>query len=197
MQKPTVAIVYHSGAGHTQAVAQHLAASMRDGRADVLLLPIEEKQVMEQLHHADTIVFGSPTYFGNESAAFKGFMEQTAHFWYKQPWKDKLAAGFTTSSTMNGDKLNTLISMALFAAQHGMIWISQGIVPRYINDHQTDGQNRMGSFLGLMTQSDNSTKEVLPLHPGDSLTIELFAQRIVDVTLSLRAGNHTTALYNV
>jgi NAD(P)H dehydrogenase (quinone) len=188
MRKVTIAIIYHSAAGHTRAVAEHMANSMRDERADVLLLSVDKEDALEQLHKADTIVFGCPTYFGNESAAFKVFMERTAHFWYKQLWRDKLAAGFTNSSTMNGDKLHTLMSISLFAAQHGMVWISQGIVPRYINDHQTDGQNRMGSFLGLMTQSDNSIKEVSPLHPGDSLTIELFARRIVDITVSFRAS---------
>jgi len=186
MQKARIAIVYHSGAGHAKAVAEHMALSMDEEHVRVVLASVEDDNIIDELHAADTIVFGCPTYFGNVSAGFKAFMEHTGQFWYRQPWRDKLAAGFTCSSTVNGDKLNTLMSLALFAAQHGMIWISQGILPRYMNDQQTDGQNRMGSFLGLMTQCDNSRVQVDPLNPGDSLTIELFARRILDLTISLR-----------
>jgi NAD(P)H dehydrogenase (quinone) len=66
-----------------------------------------------------------------------------------------------------------------------MIWISQGLVPRFINDEQTDGQNRMGSYLGLMIQCDNGRK-ARPPHPGDILTTELFAKRIPEVTLQFK-----------
>ncbi|RYZ49729.1 MAG: flavodoxin family protein [Sphingobacteriales bacterium] len=193
MDKIRIAVVYHSGSGHTRTVAKHLATAMQHPHSEINLLSIDEDDIMEKLHEADTIVFGCPTYFGNESAAFKSFMEKTGTFWYRQLWKDKLAAAFTTSSTTNGDKLNTLVSLALFAAQHSMIWISQGILPRYINDQQTDGQNRMGSFLGLMTQTDNSIREVSALHPGDSLTIELFGRRILDITQAFK-GNAAYAV---
>ena len=44
-------------------------------------------------------------------------------------WRDKVAAGFTNSGAQNGDKLNSLISMALFAAQHGMIWVGLDLKP--------------------------------------------------------------------
>lgn len=184
MQKVKIAIVYHSRWGHTRAVAIHLAASMCSESTEIHLVPVEEaSEKMQLLHDAHTIVFGCPTYFGNVSAGFKEFMEHTASFWYQQKWNNKLSAGFTNSSTASGDKLNTLIALSLFAAQHGMTWISQGVLPRFINDQQTDGQNRLGSYLGLMTQSDNNLKAIGTIHPGDSLTTELFAQRIVDTTV--------------
>lgn len=186
MEKGNISIVYHSQQGHTKQVAQILAQSMSSELTDVNLVDVEDVATnMELLHESDTIIFGCPTYFGNVSADFKQFMERTGKFWYKQLWKDKLAAGFTLSSTTNGDKLNTLISLSLFAAQHSMLWISQGILPRFCNDEQTDGQNRLASYLGLMVQCANGS-DVQPLHPGDLLTIELFAQRIVDITLKYK-----------
>lgn len=186
MEKGNISIVYHSQQGHTKQVAQILAQSMSSELTDVNLVDVEDVATnMELLHESDTIIFGCPTYFGNVSADFKQFMERTGKFWYKQLWKDKLAAGFTLSSTTNGDKLNTLISLSLFAAQHSMLWISQGILPRFCNDEQTDGQNRLASYLGLMVQCTNGS-DVQPLHPGDLLTIELFAQRIVDITLKYK-----------
>lgn len=189
MQNIQIAIVYHSGFGHTKQVATVLAETMKVHSASVLvhLLSAEEATANpELLHSSDTIVFGTPTYFGNVSAEFKKFMETTGGFWYSQLWKDKLAAGFTNSSTTGGDKLATLNALSLFAAQHSMIWISQGVMPRFLCDQQTDGQNRLGSYLGLMVQSDNNLKEVNPMQSGDLLTTELFAKRIVDLTQQFR-----------
>jgi len=195
MEKAIISIVYHSQQGHTKQAAGILAYSLETEFTKVNLLHVREAaNNMEVLHESDTIIFGCPTYFGNVSAEFKRFMEETGKFWYKQLWKDKLAAAFTLSSTTNGDKLNTLISLSLFAAQHSMLWISQGILPRFCNNEQTDGQNRMASYLGLMVQCTNGN-DVQPLHPGDLLTIELFAQRIVDITLkykNLKTYNYDT-----
>lgn len=187
MQKVIIAIVYHSSKGHTHQLAKVLTEHMTTDYTEVHLLDTEQaQQNFDILNIADTIVFGCPTYFGNVSAAFKTFMEATGQIWYKQQWKNKLATAFTISSTTNGDKLNTLQSLMLFASQHSMNWISLGILPRFINDEQTDGQNRMASYIGMMAQCDNSFTELNPLHPGDLLTAELFALRILEVTLQYK-----------
>lgn len=186
MQQVIISIVYHSGQGHTKQIAEILAENLQSDLSRVHLIKVEDaKEQFDLLNQSDTIVFGCPTYFGNVSAGFKQFMELTGGFWYNQVWKDKLAAGFTVSSTRSGDKLNTLISLSLFAAQHSMLWISQGIMPRFCNNEQTEGQNRLGSYLGLMVQSDNG-KELQPPNPGDILTTELFAKRILDTTLTFK-----------
>jgi len=184
MQKGIITIVYHSNYGHTEQAAQALATALWSSELEVHLVHVAKvHENWNLLHTADTLVFGCPTYFANVSAGFKTFMEATGNFWYKQTWKNKWAAGFTVSSTTGGDKLNTLQSLALFAAQHSMHWINLGVLPRYLNDQQTDGQNRLASYLGLMIQSDNSQQHVDAFHPGDQLTIELFAQRLKEVTL--------------
>ena len=186
MQQVIISIVYHSGQGHTKQIAEILEENMQSELSLVHLIDVEAaKNKFDILNQSDTIVFGCPTYFGNVSAGFKQFMELTGGFWYNQVWKDKLAAGFTVSSTRSGDKLNTLISLSLFAAQHSMFWISQGIMPRFCNDEQTEGQNRLGSYLGLMVQSDNGKELLLP-QSGDILTTELFAKRILDVTVNFK-----------
>lgn len=186
MQQVIISIVYHTGQGHTKQIAEILAKNLQSEFSRVHLIKVEDvKGKFDLLNQSDTIVFGSPTYFGNVSAGFKQFMELTGGFWYNQVWKDKLAAGFTVSSTRSGDKLNTLMSISLFAAQHSMLWISQGIMPRFCNNEQTEGQNRAGSYMGLMIQSENAM-EVNPPHPGDILTTELFAKRILAVTLDFK-----------
>lgn len=182
MQKATISILYHSVFSHTAQLSKTIKESIESQYAVAHLIEVSEAALkIELLHSSDTIVFGSPTHFGNVSSAFQRFMEWTWSFWYQQPWKNKLAAGFTVSSTCNGDKLNTLLNLSLFAAQHGMIWISLGVLPRFINGEQTDGQNRLASYLGLMVQSNNGA-EIREFHPGDILTTELFAQRILDIT---------------
>ena len=117
---------------------------------------------------------------GTISADFKKFMEATGKFWYSQKWKDKFAAGFTNSSTLNGDKLNTLQQLSLFASQHSMLWVSTGILPKFENDKQLEEPNGLASYLGLMTLSDNSTKEVN--QPKGLETAELFGERIAQIT---------------
>src|SRR5439155_14127707 len=107
-----------------------------------------------KLAAADAIVFGCPTYMGSASAQFKQFMDATAAVWALQGWRDKLAAGFTHSAAPSGDKLGTLTQLAVFAAQHGMVWISLGLPPTYIEVGTADGDtNRLGSHLGAMAQS--------------------------------------------
>jgi multimeric flavodoxin WrbA len=156
-----IVIIYHSGYGHTKIVAEHIQrGALRELGQVQLLSTLEAQDDFEVLHQADTLVFGSPTYMGTISADFKKFMEATGKFWYPQKWKDKFAAGFTNSSTLNGDKLNTLQQLSLFASQHSMLWISTGILPKFENDKQLEEPNGLASYLGLMTLSDNSTKEI-------------------------------------
>ena len=189
MQKAIISIVYHSSSGHMVQLAQLIGAHLRSEETEVhVLTDAEAERNFSLLHASDAIVFGCPTHFGNVSAAFQRFMESTGNFWYRQLWKNKLAAGFTISSTSGGDKLNTLQSLILFACQHGMNWISLGVLPRFINDEQTDGQNRLASYAGLMAQCSNNCRDSDPLHPGDQLTAELFAQRIVQLVLNYKQG---------
>jgi NAD(P)H dehydrogenase (quinone) len=105
-----VAIVYHSGYGHTAEQAKAVArGAQKVAGVDVVLLTSDEaQQQFDQLKAADAIIFGSPTYMGSASAQFKAFMDASSKAWFTQDWKDKIAAGFTNSGSQNGDKLSTL-----------------------------------------------------------------------------------------
>ena len=85
--------------------------------------------MVEQLKAADAIIFGCPTYMGSPSWQFKRFADASSRPWYVQEWKDKIAAGFTNSAGMNGDKFNTLVDLFTLAMQHSMIWVGTGIMP--------------------------------------------------------------------
>ncbi|WP_242059321.1 MULTISPECIES: flavodoxin family protein [Nostoc] len=185
----TVAIVYFSGTGHTHLMAQAIAegAGKLVG-TEVELLQITGEQIvngrwqdatiMEKLNRADAIVFGSPTYMGGVAAQFKAFLDAASQVWFTQQWKDKIAGGFTHSSSLSGDKQGTLLYLAINAAQHSMIWVGAGDFPSHYLG-KTDGLNRLGSFLGIMGQSpmDMSGSDAT-LDPGDRLTAENYGQRI-------------------
>ena len=189
-----IAIAYHSGFGHTKLVAERIANSIRDEGPHALLYDVTSpKTDLVQLSDADTIVFGSPTYFGNVYAEFKTFMELTANIWYHQRWKDKFAAGFTNSSTRNGDKFNTLIGLLTFAAQHSMIWIPLGILPQHDEaGRQKQERNGMASYIGLMTMATNSHTDFLP--PEDLMTADLFGKRLAAITIQNRKLQTTSTI---
>jgi len=188
-----VAIVYHSGFGHTQRVAEHVA----QGAADVARTQVSLQRVdaldFEPLHAADAIVFGAPTYMGGASAGFKAFMESTSRLWLQQRWKDKLAAGFTNSGSLYGDKSNTLTELCCFAAQHGMLWVSLGMLVGGVRGDRDDPRhlNRLGSSLGLMTQADIDRPPELAPPASDLETARAFGRRIAELAARWLAGRST------
>jgi NAD(P)H dehydrogenase (quinone) len=183
-----VAVVYHSGYGHTEVVARHVvqgAASV--GGVEVKIFTVDEvTKTPERLNEYDAIIFGAPTYMGSLSAPFKSFMDATSQLWVKQMWKDKLAAGFTNSGNMSGDKFDSLVQLITFAAQHSMNWVSLGLMNESFAPGKQNGDplcvNRLGSFLGAMTQSDNLPPAQTP-PVGDLKTAELLGIRVAQATL--------------
>lgn len=188
-----VTIVYHSGSGRTQIVAEHILKGLQSVPGIEANLITTEAAIanLEVLQDAETIVFGTPTYMGSVSTAFKAFMDATAGIWFQQLWKDKLAAGFTNSQGMSGDKFNTLNTLATFAGQHAMTWISQGIMTQPASNGGS--LNRLGSYMGLMTQT--SLQAASP-PPEDLETAERFGQRIGEMTLQWVRGKQTVGSPN-
>ena len=115
---PAMAIAYHSGFGHTAVLAEAVAAGAREAGACVSVIAVNQMTDAdwEILDAADGIVFGTATYMGNVSAGFQTFAEQTGRRCLNGSWRDKVAAGFTNSGAKSGDKVNTLVSLAIFAS---------------------------------------------------------------------------------
>ena len=179
----TVAIVYHSGFGHTRVQA----GAVRDGAASVPgtvvhLVPVEEhEQRWPDIDDADAIVFGAPTYMASASAPFKAFLDATSGRWADQRWKDKLAAGFTNSAGLNGDKLATLQQFALFAMQHGMVWVGLGLLPgNHTAGGSPDELNRLAGFLGAMAQSNADEGPELVPPSADLRTAAHLGRRVAE-----------------
>ncbi len=180
-----IVVVYFSGYGHTKRMAEVVA----EGAGAQLLAVDAEGNVSEEgwatLAAADAIVFGAPTYMGSVPWQFKKFADASSKAWYHQQWKDKLAAGFTNSASMNGDKLSTLHYLFTFSMQHSMIWVGTGLMPSNSKAATRNDVNYVASFSGAMasTPSDASVEEMLP---GDLETARLFGQRVAAVAARLQ-----------
>lgn len=191
----TVAIVYHSGYGHTEVVATHVvkgAASVPGVTVKLYKaadLASPDSGPWAELAAADAIIFGSPTYMGSASAPMKAFMDASSKTWFAHGWKDKIAAGFTNSSAWSGDKLATLQQFSILAAQHGMIWAGTGMFPGYNKKDSThDDLNRVGSFLGLMTQANFDEGADTAPPASDRKTAEAFGARIAGIAVRWKAS---------
>jgi NAD(P)H dehydrogenase (quinone) len=193
MSRARIAIVYHSGYGHTARQAQAVKAGVEQVEGiESLFLTVEEARTRwDDLAGAQAIIFGAPTYTASASAAFKSFMEASSHAVMTQgfAWKDKIAAGFTNSGSRSGDKLATLIEIALFAAQHGMHWINLGLPPA---NHSSTGSekdlNRLGFWLGAAAQSNVDQGPDLAPPDADLATARHLGQRVAAATLQFVRG---------
>lgn len=184
-----VAVVFHSGYGHTANLAEAVfsgVASVAGINAEKIAISVEGEisaADWESLDRADAIVFGSPTYMGSVSWQFKKFADTSSKAWFSQKWRNKLAAGFTNSASMNGDKHSTLQYLTTYAMQQGMLWVGTGMMPANQKSSQRNDINYLGAFAGLMAQSpaDASAEEGPP--PGDLETARRFGARVSEAAL--------------
>ncbi len=175
-----IAIVYHSGYGHTKRMAETVAEGAKGE-----LIAVDAEGNLSEAHWttlaaADAIVFGSPTYMGSVSWQFKKFADASSKPWYTQAWKNKVAAGFTNSASMNGDKLSTLQYLFTLSQQHGMIWVGTGMLPSNSKAATRNDLNYLASSSGAIAQSpsDASVDEMLA---GDLETAKQFGARVAAV----------------
>jgi NAD(P)H dehydrogenase (quinone) len=177
-------IVYHSGYGHTKRMAEAVA----DGASGKLLAIDAEGNLSDEawkaLDRADAIIFGSPTYMGGPSWQFKKFADTSSKPWFANKWQDKVFGGFTNSSSINGDKLNTLQYFILLAGQHGGLWVSLAVKPANVKASKRDDPNRMGSYVGPMAQTD---ADAAPdeMSEGDLETARAYGSRVAHISSRL------------
>ena len=171
-------VIYHSGYGHTQRIAQSVAEG-----ANAQLIAIDaDGNITESdwaaLDAADAIVMGSPTYMGSVSWQFKKFADASSKQWMSGAWKDKVAGGFTISANLSGDKLSTLQYFITLSMQLGMVWVGQTL--------PNDGTlNRLGSASGLMTQV-GPTSPAADIPKGDLDTAKAYGARVAQMAAKLR-----------
>jgi multimeric flavodoxin WrbA len=193
-----IAIVYHSLYGHTARQAKAVEEGVAQVESVVpQLLTVKEAQMRwDDLSAADAIIFGAPTYMAGPSAEFKAFQDATSNAVMAKGflWRDKIAAGFTNSGAQSGDKLATLMQIALFAAQHGMHWVNPALPPANNSSQGSAHElNRLGFWLGAAAQSNvDEGADVVPPE-SDLATARHLGRRVADVTCQFVLGRGARA----
>jgi NAD(P)H dehydrogenase (quinone) len=190
---PTVAIVYFSAQGHTHQLAEAVAEGARGvaGTAVEMLRIVgdditggrwKNPAALAKLAAADAIVFGTPTYMGGVSAQMKAFIDAASEVWMKLGWKDKVAAAFTHSQGLSGDKLNALAGLWVNAMQHGMVWVGLG---ELVEGTAADQVNRLSAYGGAMAQTDYGQEQV---NAGDRKTAVILGKRVAEAAARWAKG---------
>lgn len=199
-----IVVAYHSGGEHTSLLARAIqrgAARI----AQVQLCRITAQQmdangrwkdatITQAIQEADGVIFGCPTLMGMVSTPFKAFMEGAFHDWAGQGWKDKFAGGFTNSASLNGDKTNTQIQLLVFAAQMAMMWVPMGDHPgANWSGGSHDDVNRLGAFLGPMSQAMTDLPLDQSIPESDLRTAERYGERFARIVQHWkREGDYVT-----
>jgi multimeric flavodoxin WrbA len=182
----SIAIVSFSGYGHTAkqaAAVEEGAASVAGSRVTTLTISADgtlDDTAWETLGAADAIIFGSPTYMGGPAWQFKKFADASSRPWFAQAWRDKIAAGFTNSASVNGDKFATISYFITLAMQHGMVWVGTGMMPANKKASVRDDANWLAGFGGALAQSPADASPDEAPGPGDRATARLFGVRIAE-----------------
>ena len=194
---PKIAVVHHTGYGHTLWLTKAVIEGVQKvDQATVFDVPVAESEArMDEIDQADAIIMGCPTYMGSASAEMKKFMELTSGKYLQQAWSNKVAAGFTNSGGYAGDKLSTLMMMAVFAAQHGMTWISLGLATGCAarDDDIDKARNATGAYLGAVSRSPVDVDADYGLTQGDHETGVHLGTRVAEMTAQFIRGRMATA----
>jgi NAD(P)H dehydrogenase (quinone) len=145
---PKVLVVYHSTYGHVLALARAVAEGVADvpGVELVLRRVAESKETIaymaeekgyswqvyqsqqeipvcttKDLEEASGVLFGSPTRYGNMSAAMKSLIDSTAQLWLKGAMEGKPAGVFTSTASTHGGQETTLLTMMVPLLHLGML----------------------------------------------------------------------------
>lgn len=184
---PRIVIVYFSGYGHTAKQAEAVyegCLSVADTHVDMHRIDAQgevAEQAMLNMDNADAIIYGTPTYMGGPAWQFKKFADDSSKLWFAQKWKDKLAAGFTNSASVNGDKFSTIQYLWTLSQQHGQIWVGTGLLPANNLTSGPEDVNWTAGFGGALAISpSDATPEEAP-RSGDLLTAHMLGQRVAQL----------------
>ena len=140
---------------------------------------------LDVLADQDAVIYGSPTYMGGPAWQFKKFADASSKLWSAEKLKDKVAAGFTNSASVNGDKFSTLQYLFTLSQQHGQIWIGTGLLPSNKKEHGPEHVNWTAGFAGAMAISPSDASAEEAPRSGDLKTAELLGERVARLTAKL------------
>lgn len=115
----TIVIVYDSKTGNTANMATAVAAGAEAVEGMQVTVKTVEETALADLHAADGIILGSPTYYGEMSAKLKALIDRSVDLHGKL--EGKVGAAFTSSGGVACGAETTLLSILQTMLIHGMI----------------------------------------------------------------------------
>jgi NAD(P)H dehydrogenase (quinone) len=188
--------VYFSGYGHTAKQAEAVRAGAESVTNSVVsVYRINEfghlpSGALEELDLADAIIYGSPTYMGGPAWQFKKFADSSAKAFFARKWKDKLAAGFTNSASINGDKYSTIQYFWTLSQQHGQVWIGTALLPANMKANVPADVNWTAGFAGALAVSPSDASPDEAPRSGDLETAKLLGRRVAELATRSREVVH-------
>ena len=186
-----IAIVFYSGYGHTAKQAEAVRAGAASvANSDVSVIRIGQDgelpdDIWDVLGSQDAIIYGSPTYMGGPAWQFKKFADASSKPWFSQAWKDTIAAGFTNSASVNGDKFSTITYLFTLSQQHSQIWIGTGLMPANTKAHGPADVNWTAGFAGALAVSPSDASPDEAPRAGDLETARLLGVRVAEFAAKL------------
>lgn len=115
-----VLVVYYSLTGNTEKMANAVAEGAQKVSHVSVLMRTPDKVTGTDLHTADAILLGSPTYYGNMAAPMKAFIDD---WWLKHRVSlvDKVGGAFSSGGDETGGKEHVLYSLIIAMMNAGMI----------------------------------------------------------------------------
>ncbi len=138
-------VVYYSMYGHVHKLAEAIAEGVREvegAQAELRRVPetlpkdVLEKMgaldaqkafshipvcAVDELPSADTIIFGTPTRFGNMCGQMRQFLDATGQLWLKGSLVGKVGSVFTSTATQHGGQESTILSFHITLLHQGMV----------------------------------------------------------------------------
>ena len=136
---PYILVLYYSRSGAIENMAQHIALGVEKSGMQTLLRTVPDISsnceastpkapakgavycTQQELANCSGLILGSPSHFGNMSAAMKYFLDGSSSSWMSGALIGKPAAVFSASSSLHGGQESTLLSMMLPLFHHGML----------------------------------------------------------------------------
>jgi len=113
-----VFIVYDSRTGNTEKMAHAVAEGVKAEGVEAVVKKVNEASV-DSLPEVDSLILGSPVYYGLPSGKLKGFID--ASIKYHGKLDGKVGAAFASSGGTHSGAETTIISLLKALLIHGMV----------------------------------------------------------------------------
>lgn len=192
-----VLVLYYSLHGATRQLAQHIARGVgRVPGANARLRTVPRVSTVCEateaaipddgapyvqaidLKECDAIALGSPTRFGNMSAAMKYFWDGTAPQWLSGELVGKPACVFTSTASQHGGQESTLLTMMLPLLHHGMLVMGVPYTESLLSTTTTGGTPYGASHVA---GPDND----FPLSEDEKKIAQALGQRLAEIACKL------------